>query len=81
MKTFLFGEGVNEHPAIKYDRLKTKLDSKFSATEMLTLVRYFGLLVGNLVPYRDRVSKLYLLVRQILDIILAHRVYRSESRY
>lgn len=43
---------------------------RFSASEMLTFLRYFGLLVGDLVPRGDDTWALYLQLRKVLEIVL-----------
>ncbi|XP_022159932.1 uncharacterized protein LOC111028782 [Myzus persicae] len=42
---------------------------RLSASEMLVLVRYFGLIIGDFVPINDPVWHLYILLRQILDLV------------
>ncbi|XP_031359486.1 uncharacterized protein LOC116183029 [Photinus pyralis] len=48
---------------------------KTSAIEMLTLMRYFGLIAGYYVPVGDETWELYLALRKILERLLNHRVY------
>lgn len=42
-----------------------------SASEMLTFVRYFGLLVGDFVPSEEPVWGLYIAMRRVIDVILS----------
>lgn len=44
---------------------------KMSASEMLCFTRCFGEMVGDLVPEGDDVWQLYLLLREILEILFA----------
>ncbi|CAD6220907.1 GSCOCG00011596001-RA-CDS, partial [Cotesia congregata] len=48
-----------------------------SAAEMLTFVRHFGLLVGDLVPEDDPAGQIYSILRQIINIILSPSVQRG----
>ncbi|KAJ1521808.1 hypothetical protein ONE63_003443 [Megalurothrips usitatus] len=41
------------------------------ASEMLCCTRYLGEIVGDLVPEKNRVWKLYLIIREIVDIVTA----------
>lgn len=56
----------------------SKIRFKTSASEMKTLVAYFGLIVGSIVNVNDPVWELYLLLRQILDKLLTHRIFPSN---
>ncbi|XP_024879532.1 uncharacterized protein LOC112459585 [Temnothorax curvispinosus] len=51
---------------------------KTSASQMLTLVRYFGLIVGSYVPEDHPVWNFFLLLRRINDRLVNRRVY-SDS--
>lgn len=45
-----------------------------SALEILCLVRYFGLIIGELVPRDNKVWYLYILLRKIVDIGCARHI-------
>lgn len=45
---------------------------------MLTLVRYFPLLAGYYVPYNDKVWHLVILLRRILNFLLAQRIHEDN---
>ena len=60
----------NEVPHISREHLKS-LHLRTSGSEMLTLVRILGVVIGNLVDQYNPAWKLYLLLRRILDLILA----------
>ncbi|KAL4710135.1 hypothetical protein ACJJTC_016537 [Scirpophaga incertulas] len=64
------------HPVTK-DGLCIKL--KVSASEMLTLVRYFGIIVGMNVPDNNDVWSLYIKLRQLLDKLLSHRIHANTA--
>jgi hypothetical protein len=44
---------------------------KQSASEMLSFIRYFGLLIGDFVPTGEPIWDLYLTLRRVLDITLS----------
>lgn len=45
-----------------------------SASEMLCLIKNFGLIVGELVPKHSQNWKLYILLPQIVDLCCARRI-------
>ncbi|CAI6356683.1 unnamed protein product [Macrosiphum euphorbiae] len=51
-----------------------------SASEMLCFVRYFGLIVGELVPLKTEIWKLYIHLRKIIDLCCA-RVFQPECAH
>ena len=51
-----------------------------SASEMLCFVRYFGLIVGDLIPENDKHLELYKYLGQIIDIVTSPRVIRSDAK-
>jgi len=55
-------------PILKVENIH-KNNIRLSASEMLILVRYFDLLIGDFVPKNDPVWYLYILLRQILDVV------------
>ncbi|KAI8122546.1 hypothetical protein CVS40_6741 [Lucilia cuprina] len=69
MLTFNYGPiyGKNKPPILNSDFLK-KQKLKILASEMLTLLKCFGLIIGDLVPNCEEWS-LYLLLRQIVHIV------------
>ena len=65
-------ESGNRPPAHKLTQDRIVNDTlNFSSAEMLCFVRFFGLMVGDLVPVGDPVWKFYLILREIVDIIFA----------
>lgn len=48
-----------------------KIKIKQSASEMLCLARYLGLMIGDLIPADNRYWKLYLCLREIIDILMS----------
>lgn len=78
IKNFDFGS-ENKPQEIKTVQGKNELHFKISASEMLQLMRYLGLINGDLVPRSDVHWNLYKLSCQILDIIMSPRVVRSDA--
>lgn len=77
IQDFPFGKiaSFNKPPEFQYNNLKNKINLKCSAGEMLTLMRFFGLIVGPFVKNRDDDNwRLFKYSRCILDIIMAPRV-------
>jgi len=50
---------------------------RLSASEMLTLIRYFGLLIGDLVPRNNPIWWLYISLRHIVDIVLSTSIQKD----
>lgn len=81
IKKFDFGsESTNKPPLIKVKQGKEKLNMKFSSAEMLCLVRYLGLIIGDLVPENDKNWNLYKNLRRIVDIVLSPRIVESDAK-
>ncbi|KAJ8675348.1 hypothetical protein QAD02_011134 [Eretmocerus hayati] len=77
MRDFNFGfETSNIPPDINYDCLK-KNDRLKMSSEMLFFLRYFGILVGDLVPTDNIVWSLYLKLREIMHILTCPFVTES----
>jgi len=73
-------ESGNAVPRINREHLLSgKL--KFSATEMLCFVRYFGLMIGDLIPNEDDCWLLYIKLKSIVDIVTAPYVNIRSLNY
>ena len=83
IQTFNFGptEISNKPPVITLHQIKNKLNLKMSASEMLCLVRYFGLIVADMIPEDDEYWKLFKYLRKIVDIITSPRIIREQITY
>ena len=73
-------DNINKPPPIMFNRLKQKLNLKMSASEMLCLVRYFSLFVGDLIPRDDEYWQLYSYLRQLIDILTSPRMIRQDAK-
>lgn len=81
LRTFDYGPDMSSKPANALVFEGSSIKVKTSASEMLTLVRYFGLIVGYYIP-EDDVDKtwdLYIILRRLLDKLLTHNVYSDTS--
>jgi hypothetical protein len=50
-----------------------------SASQMLCFVRYFGLMVGDLIPENNKVWDLYISLRQIIDFVTCRSVQKEST--
>jgi len=66
---FDYGPDKGSKPCVLHIEHLRKKNIRLSASEMMSLIRYFGLLIGHLVPLNDPIWCLYILLRQILDIV------------
>jgi len=70
---------INKPPCITTDSLFKKQKLKMTGSEILCFVRLFGVIVGDLVNEENQFWQLYLLLRQIMDIVLAKRLYKGAA--
>lgn len=70
----------NQMPQIKPEHLKKKIII-ISASEMMSLVAYFGIIVGDLVPENDEVWNFYILTVQILNNLLSRSFSQKSIEY
>lgn len=59
----------NKPQLISMDVIKHKKKLKMSATEVLCFTRHLGLIIGDLIPINSEFWQLYILLRQIIQII------------
>uniref|UniRef100_A0A8D8ZTC5 C2H2-type domain-containing protein n=2 Tax=Cacopsylla melanoneura TaxID=428564 RepID=A0A8D8ZTC5_9HEMI len=78
---FSYGPDSGTKPSNALVKEGSKCRFKTSASEMCTLVRYFGLIVGSEVPSDDNVWTLFMSLRQILDELLTDRVHASKTAF
>ena len=77
---FQFGSHANRPMPITADKiLKGKLG--MSASEMSNMMKYFSLIVGDLVPHDNEIWGYYLLLQQILEILLKKYINRDAIVY
>lgn len=77
-----FDDGVteldNKPPAtIFYNSADGEYHLKYSASQMLCLVRYFGLIVGDVIPENDSRWKLHIYLRELVGILTSPRLTAS----
>lgn len=67
---FDFGPENNKPCLLSMDHINAG-KIRQSASEMITLIRYFGLLIGDFVPIGEPIWDLYLTMRKVVDIVLS----------
>lgn len=81
IKSFPFNDNANKPPEISRNRSNNQALLKMSASEMLSFVRFFGLMVGHLITDKeDEYWKLYKYLRQIIDILCSPRIIDSDAK-
>lgn len=74
LKSFRYDPNTKNMPVeITTSHLKNKYII-MSASEMLTLVNYFSLIIGHLVPAENDVWDLFLSLKRITDICTSHKI-------
>ena len=73
-------EKSNRPPIISLNRVKNEMNMKISASKMLCLTRYFGLVMADLIPETDEHWQVYKYLRQILDIVISPRIIRNDAK-
>lgn len=79
LQSFDYGADSGSKPCNCFVLEGSKVKVKTSAAEMLTLLRYFGLLVGYYIPSGNKMWELYIYLRKITERLLCHRVYRDTT--
>nr|XP_049693403.1 uncharacterized protein LOC126053965 [Helicoverpa armigera] len=74
MEHFDFGPDSSSRPC----QIITNNVIRLSASEMLSFVRYFNLLVGDYVPTDDRYWTLYLTLRNIINLLMS-TIFNKEK--
>ncbi|KAJ8684995.1 hypothetical protein QAD02_020788 [Eretmocerus hayati] len=90
IKEFNFGPEQNRPRPLRFEyrnkskaskgntKRKRKIKIRQSASEALCLCRYLGLIIGHQIPRGNKHWALYLIVRQIIDIVTAPSHMRSH---
>ncbi|XP_022166134.1 uncharacterized protein LOC111030773, partial [Myzus persicae] len=74
---FDFGPDKGSKPSVLNIDYIRKHSIRLSASEMLTLIRYFGLIIGDFVPRNDPIWCLYISLRHIVDIVLSTSIQKD----
>ncbi|CAI6372385.1 unnamed protein product [Macrosiphum euphorbiae] len=75
---FDFGPERNKPCALTMEHV-SQGNVRQSASEMLILVRYFGLIIGDFIPAEEPVWALYILLRKVIDIMLSSLVEEQST--
>ncbi|KAJ8678666.1 hypothetical protein QAD02_014453 [Eretmocerus hayati] len=79
MRTWNFGfESSNILPQINYEYVRKNLHLKMSSSEMLFFVRYFAVLVVDLVPLESAAWRLYLRLRELVHLLTSPTMTESK---
>lgn len=70
----------NKPPLLNIDPLKKK-KIKMSSNEMWTFVRIFGILVGDSILFDFKAWRLYIFLKEILDICCSPRLHKMIHDY
>lgn len=77
---FDYGPDKSNKPCIlNMDHIR-KNTIRLSASEIMSLVRYFGLLIGDFVPQNEPVWDIYISIRKILDILTSISLQKECSK-
>jgi len=74
---FDFGSENNKPCLLTMDHINAG-QIRQSASEMITLIRYFGLLISDFVPIGEPIWDLYLTMRKIVDIVLSTSLEKNS---
>lgn len=77
---YLIGGDCNKPTAVKYDPISKGVKIHMSAAEMKCFLRYLGLIIGDKIPRDDKVWRLYILLRRIIDIIVSPKVTKESAQ-
>ena len=80
IQCFQFGSHTNRPIPINKEKIERR-KLGMSASEMANLVKYFSLIVGDLVPYDNEAWGYYLVLQQILEILLKKQITRDTIDY
>lgn len=79
LRFFDYGPDSTSKPSNPVTKDGSCIKLKVSASEMLTLVRYFGIIVGMNVPDNNDVWSLYIKLRQLLDKLMSRRIHDNTA--
>ncbi|KAB0793118.1 hypothetical protein PPYR_12738 [Photinus pyralis] len=74
INTFRYNFDLKNKPPAISRNFEKKSKISMSASEMMCFIKYFGVMMGDLVPVDDPVWELYLCLREILDVVLSNAV-------
>lgn len=80
MINFDYGPDKGSKPSLLNINHIRKNTIRLSASEVMSLVRYFGLLIGDFVPQNEPVWDIYLLLRKFLDILTSISLQKDCSK-
>lgn len=82
LQSFDYGPDNSSRPVNAISSVSSsKALIRTSASEMITLMRYFPLIIGDHVPRGNDVWETLLLLKKILNLICTHRVFKENIPY
>lgn len=79
ISSFDYGPDTSSKPCILNMAHIANGNVKLSASEMLTFIRYFSLIIGEFVPYQDPYWKLYISLRKLIDLVTCQKITETTS--
>ena len=80
IECFDFGTHSNRPILLTMAKIE-KGDLGMSASEMLNLVKYFSIIIGDLVPRENSIWEYYLVLNEILDIVMRKKISANTVSY
>lgn len=76
---FDYGPDNKNKPCTLEKEQLTRGNVRQSSGEMLTLLRFFGLMVGDFIPRDDSLWSMYTALRKVLDVVLSQNISDGTS--
>uniref|UniRef100_A0A2S2QZI4 Uncharacterized protein n=1 Tax=Sipha flava TaxID=143950 RepID=A0A2S2QZI4_9HEMI len=80
MINFDYGPDKGSKPSLLNINHIRKNTIRLSASKVMSLVRYFGLLIGDVVPQNEPVWDMYILLRKILNLLTSISLQKDCSK-
>jgi hypothetical protein len=80
MINFDYGPDKGSKPSLLNINHIRKNTIRLSASKVISLVRYFGLLIGDVVPQNEPVWDMYILLRKILNLLTSISLQKDCSK-
>ncbi|KAL7297499.1 hypothetical protein TKK_0009864 [Trichogramma kaykai] len=78
IKDFSYDVETNKPPKLTLNNQRQMLNIKYSASEMICLVKYLSLIIKDFVPKTGKHWEMFMELRNIVDIVLSPRIIDSH---
>lgn len=78
IENFDYGPDSTSKPCSLSMEHISKGNVRLSASEMLSFLRYFGLIIGDFVPTDDNYWQIYIVLRKILDLVMSTTINEAS---